>query len=150
MAGPGALRVLIVEDEPLLVMQLESFLEGEGHTVVGCAVSLAEATQIGAEVEADLALVDVQLTDGPTGVEVGQYLAQALGMTVVFMTANPKRIPEDFVGAIGVIAKPYTIHGLSSALHFLVGAMNRPPPLMPEPLSLQLAPAFLKRWRDPA
>ena len=70
-------------------------------------------------------------------------------MTVVFMTANPKRIPEDFVGAIGVIAKPYTGQGLSSALRFLVAAVHRPPPLMPEPLSLQLAPAFQKRWRDP-
>ena len=105
MAGASALRVLVIEDEALLVMQLESFLEESGHTVVGSAVSSSEAFKMGKETGANLALVDVHLTDGPTGVEVGQYLAQSLGMAVVFMTANPRRIPNDFVGAIGVIAK---------------------------------------------
>lgn len=150
MAGASALRVLVIEDEALLVMQLESFLEESGHTVVGSAVSSSEAFKMGKETGANLALVDVHLTDGPTGVEVGQYLAQSLGMAVVFMTANPRRIPNDFVGAIGVIAKPYTTHGLSSALRFLINAVHRPPPPMPGPASLQLAPAFKERWRDPA
>ena len=70
-------------------------------------------------------------------------------MAVVFMTANPRRIPADFVGAIGVISKPYTTHGLSSALRLLIGAVHRPPLSMPEPASLQLAPAFKERWRGP-
>ena len=71
MAGASALRVLVIEDEALLVMQLESFLEESGHTVVGSAVSSSEAFKMGKETGANLALVDVHLTDGPTGVEVG-------------------------------------------------------------------------------
>ena len=149
MAGASPFRVFVVEDEALLLMQLEGFLEESGHVVVGSAMSSSEALRIGGQTGADLALVDVHLTDGPTGVEVGRYLVQALGMAVVFMTANPRRIPADFVGAIGVISKPYTTHGLSSALRFLIGAVHRPPPSMPEPASLQLAPAFKERWRGP-
>ena len=101
-------------------------------------------------VEQGIISLVAEVDGNATGVEVGQYLAQSLGMAVVFMTANPRRIPNDFVGAIGVIAKPYTTHGLSSALRFLINAVHRPPPPMPGPASLQLAPAFKERWRDPA
>lgn len=141
------LRVLIVEDEALLAMQLESFLEEQGHEVVGVAVNSAQAPRMAAKARPDLALVDIHLTDGPTGVEVGRAMAQELGLAVVFMTANPKRIPEDFVGAIGVVPKPYTVGGLATALRFLISAVHRPPPPMPGPASLQLAPAFAERWQ---
>jgi len=147
MAGSEALRVLVVEDEALLAMHLEDFLEEEGHTVVGSAVSSREALELAAATEPDLALVDIHLVDGPTGLEVGRYIAQSLGVAVVFMTANAKRIPDDFVGAIGVVAKPYTNHGLSAALRFLIQAIRSPPPPMPEPTSLKLAPTFGEQWQ---
>lgn len=147
MVRVDTFRVLIVEDEALLAMQLEMFLEDEGHTVVGVARSSREAVALADETLPDLAFVDVHLTDGPTGVEAGRYIAQALGTAVVFVTANMKRIPADFVGAIGVLPKPYTTHGLSSALRFLNTAVRRPPPPMPSPPSLHLAPAFEERWR---
>ena len=147
MGVQKGLRILIVEDEALLAMHLENFLEEEGHTVVGTAISSQEAAELAGEVEMDLALVDIHLIDGPTGVDVARYIAQSRGVAVVFMTANPKRIPEDFVGAVGVVAKPYTNHGLSSALRFLISAVRSPPPPMPGPASLKLAPAFEERWQ---
>ena len=58
------------------------------------------------------------------------------------MTANPKRIPEDFAGALGVMGKPYTTNGLISAVSFVADTLEaggEPPP----PWSLQLAPSFL-------
>ena len=62
------------------------------------------------------------------------------------MTANPKRIPEHFSGALGVIAKPYTQHGLASALTYLADAVLAPPPGSAAPDSLTLAPDFSRRW----
>jgi CheY-like chemotaxis protein len=147
MAEQDALRILIVEDEALIAMQLESFLQDEGHVVVGIAISSAEAKEMAAATAADLALVDIHLIDGPTGVDAAEYVANTLNIAVVFMTANAKRIPEDFVGAIGVIAKPYTSRGLATALRFLVSAVHRPPPDIPAPNSLQIAPLFQERWR---
>lgn len=147
MGDARPLRVLVVEDEALLALQLESFLEDEGHLVVGSAMASDEARSLADATRPDLALVDIHLADGPTGVDVGRYIARELGCTVVFMTANPKRVPDDFVGALGVIAKPYTNHGLYSALRFLMDAVRRPPPDLPGPASLQLAPAVEARWR---
>ena len=140
------LRVLVVEDEILLQMQIEMFLEIEGHIVVGTALSSREAIGIAAGLEADLALVDIHLADGPTGVEVARFIAEQTGMAVVFMTANPKRIPEDFSGAIGVIAKPYTQEGLRLALDYIAMAVRDPPPPPAQPRSLMLAPSYTRRW----
>lgn len=143
---PEPLRILVVEDEVLLLMQLEMLLEEEGHVVAGTALSSREAIGIATGLEADLALVDIHLADGPTGVEVGRFIAERTGMAVVFMTANPKRIPEDFSGAFGVIAKPYTQVGFRSALDYIDKSIRKPPPPPPLPRSLVLAPSHAQRW----
>ena len=56
---------------------------------------------------------------------VGEISADAR-TTVVFMTANSKRIPEDFAGAFGVIAKPYSERVVASALTYVAEAWNVP------------------------
>ncbi|NAZ38150.1 response regulator [Rubellimicrobium sp. CFH 75288] len=138
MSRPAPLRVLVVEDEALLAFALQEELEEAGHEVVGRAATSAEAIGLARQARPDLALVDVHLLDGPTGVEAGRAIGEA-GTVVLFMTANVKRIPADFAGAAGVIAKPYSASGLASALAFVGAALDggaTPPP----PWSLQLAP----------
>ena len=54
-----------------------------------------------AELRPDIAFVDIHLADGPTGVEVARRLSGEFGVTVLFMTANAKRIPEDCAGRAG-------------------------------------------------
>jgi len=90
------LKVLIVEDEALLAMELESLVEEAGHQVVGWATSSAEAKAMVATTDADIAFVDIHLTDGPTGVEIAEHIRESQRSVVVFMTANPKRIPDHF------------------------------------------------------
>ncbi|TNC67230.1 response regulator [Rubellimicrobium roseum] len=137
MARP--LRVLIVEDEALLAYALEEDLRDAGHDVVGLAPSSREAIQLAERTRPELALVDIHLLDGPTGVEVARAIAGSGVTTVLFMTANVKRIPDDFAGAVGVIGKPYTANGIENAIAFVGEALKdgaEPPP----PWSLQLAP----------
>lgn len=139
------LRVLLVEDEVLLQLQLELFLEDAGHAVSGTAACSQEARDLARRARPDLALVDIQLRDGPMGLELGQTLAGE-GIPVVFMTASTHRIPADFAGALGVIAKPYTGDGVAEALAFLAQALRDPPPRAPLPGSLRLAPSAAARW----
>ncbi|MGE0502969.1 MAG: response regulator [Rhizobiaceae bacterium] len=146
MSDLQALRVLVVEDEALLAMELESLIEDAGHEVVGWATSSSEARRLIDTTEADLAFVDMQLADGPTGVEVAKYFAEVRPMLVVFLTANPKRIPEDFAGACGVIAKPYTVAGLASALRYLQEGIRRPPPSAGRPTGFALSPRYDAAW----
>lgn len=113
------MNVLIVEDEVLLALELESELESAGHEVVGHAMSSRDAMAIVESNRPDFAFVDIHLLDGPTGVDVGRRLALE-SIPYVFMTGNVKRVPDDFAGALGVIEKPYTVNGFRNALAYLV------------------------------
>ncbi|KQP67289.1 response regulator [Methylobacterium sp. Leaf112] len=122
-AGVGGaapcLRILVVEDEVLIALELECLLEDLGHVTVGVAGSSQEAIALGLSTHPDVALVDIHLIDGPTGVAVARALSADPRTTVVFMTANAKRIPDDFAGAVGVIAKPYSERVVAGALRYV-------------------------------
>ncbi|HEX2552467.1 MAG TPA: response regulator [Microvirga sp.] len=120
----SSLQILIVEDEILIALELESLLQDSGHSVVGIAASSEEALALGAECRPDLAFVDIHLADGPTGVEVARSLAREHGIMVLFMTANAKRIPDDFTDAHGVISKPYTERGVQQALDYVIACRD--------------------------
>jgi two-component SAPR family response regulator len=109
---------MIVEDEALLALELENEVEAAGHEVVGQAPSSKVAIEIVRTERPEFAFVDIHLLDGPTGIELGRFLADQ-GIPYVFVSGNIKRLPDDFAGAIGAIEKPYTMHGLQNALSFL-------------------------------
>lgn len=99
-------RILIIEDEALVAMELRFVLEDLGHAVVGTVADARTARAAVAETEIDLALVDIHLSDGPTGIELGRELAQEMGVTVLYMTANPGMLRQGVAGTIGVLSKP--------------------------------------------
>jgi CheY-like chemotaxis protein len=110
------MRILVVEDEVLIALELECLLDDLGYVTVGVAGSSQEAIAMGRDMTPDVALVDIHLIDGPTGIAVARALSADPRTTVVFMTANAKRIPDDFAGALGVIAKPYSERVVPGAL----------------------------------
>ena len=140
------LRVLIVEDEAVLAMGLEALLLAEGHTVVGWATDQNEAMQMIDRGDFDAAFVDINLADGMTGLDVARAISDRHDVLVVIMTANARKVPEDFAGAVGLIAKPYTTNGVRSALAYLRQCFFEPPPKQSMPLSLALAPRFAVSW----
>ena len=134
------MNIIIVEDEVLLAMELESEVEAAGHLVVGTATDSREAMAIIDAVSPQFAFVDIQLLDGATGIEVGRYLS-AKAIPFVFVSGNLKRIPEDFAGALGAIEKPYTMNGLQNALQFLQSIVDEGHSSQVAPPSLVLSPA---------
>jgi CheY-like chemotaxis protein len=119
VSGGDGLRILVVEDEALIALELQCLLEDLGYVVAGVASSSAEAIELGRATAPDIALVDIHLIDGPTGIEVARMLSLDPRTSVVFMTANDKRIPADFAGALGVIAKPYSERAVAGALRYV-------------------------------
>ncbi len=97
-------RVLIVEDELLIALDLEMTIEEMGVHVAGLASDREAALRLAPL--ADIAFVDVNLSDGPTGPELGRRLAEDHGISVVFMTANPEAVADGVRGALGVVQKP--------------------------------------------
>jgi len=144
------MRILIVEDEALLALELESLIEDAGHFVAGWAPGVEEAQDMIASTPIDLAFLDVQLRDGGSGIDVARHLLQFPSIHYVFLTANPRRLPEDLAGACGVIAKPYSINGLLTCLEYLEQGIRRPPPVVARPKSFTLAPRLSSVWATPA
>jgi len=124
------LRTLIVEDEMLLALELEHEVESSGYRVIGLASDASEAIALVEREQPEFAFVDIHLRDGPTGIDIGRYLASR-GIPFVFVSGNLKRIPADFAGALGAIEKPYSANGLQNALSYLRAVLSGedlPPP----------------------
>lgn len=84
--------VLIIEDEPLISMQLEGVVTELGHTVVGTAATHAQALDIFERAPAGLVLADIQLADGSSGIEAVEDLLKFGDVPVIFITAYPERL----------------------------------------------------------
>ena len=132
MSESPDLRVLIVEDQALLAMELEFVLGEANCEVVGCAMDRAGALAIADRERPDLALIDINLLDGLTGPDIARQLVADYGAAVVFLTANPEQIPEGFAGALGAVSKPFdeqTIHDVVAfARQFIVDRKVGQPP----------------------
>lgn len=90
--GEGAARVLIIEDEPLISMQLEGLVEDLGHDVCGMAATRAKAVALAAEQSPTLVLADIQLADGSSGIDAVDDILTKSDVPVVFITAYPERL----------------------------------------------------------
>lgn len=142
------LSILIVEDEALLAMDIESMVEDVGHRVVGEAASLYDVEELGDALHPDLAFVDIQLARDTSGLDVARLIRRRWPAAfIVFVTANPKKIPEDYVGAHGVISKPFSRNGMISAMRYVEEGICDPPPRTPPPASFAASAAFAATWQ---
>ena len=111
-------RILIIEDEALVAMELRFVLEDLGHEVVATAGDARTARNLVKEMEVDLALVDIHLSDGPTGIDLGRDIAREDGVTVLYMTANPGMVRDGVAGTIGVLSKPTDERAVQQAVEY--------------------------------
>lgn len=150
MGRHRALRVLIVEDEPLLVMDVEMMVEDAGHEVVAEAASLYDVEAMDPGLAPDLAFVDMHLARGTNGLAVSALIQRRWAATlIVFVTANPLMIPPGLAGAHGVLAKPFSRNGFVATLTYLQEGILAPPPLSLKPSDFLVAQALLDGWKAP-
>lgn len=142
----GNMNVLITEDEAILAGELEAFVKDLGHEVVGIASSSHKALKLAESSSCDLALVDVNLSDGATGTALARHLSEKSSTTVIFTTSNPHSIPDDFSSACGVLIKPYSEKCIKSAIEFVADCMTSGESQRRKPRALQLSPAYAARW----
>lgn len=129
------MNILIVEDEMLVAADLEATIEELGHTPIGIAADLETAVQFACD-GVDLALVDLNLRDGETGPAVGRHLAAA-GITVIFVTGNPRAIGLGIPGMLGIYTKPLNRAGVGSIIEYAAAARRKDPaPRVPSGLHL--------------
>ena len=131
LAADMATDILIIEDEPLIAMDLEALVEGLGHNVIGVARTRTEAIKIASDGKRPgLILADIQLADGSSGLDAVNDLLKTFEVPVIFITAYPERFltgerPEPAF----LIAKPFQPANVSAvisqALFFQQSARRR-------------------------
>jgi DNA-directed RNA polymerase specialized sigma24 family protein len=84
--------VLIIEDEPLISMQLEDLVRSLGHEVCGMAATRTQAQQIVGDRTPGLVLADIQLADGSSGLDAVDDILKIGSVPVIFITAYPERL----------------------------------------------------------
>ena len=84
--------VLIIEDEPLISMQLEGLVSDLGHRVIGTAATRTQALDIFSEHPAGLVLADIQLADGSSGIDAVEDLLKFGDLPVILITAYPEKL----------------------------------------------------------
>ena len=87
-----ASTVAIIEDEPLIAMDLENLVEGLGHTVAGVARTRVEAVALARSTRPGLVLADIRLADGSSGLDAVNEILESMGVPVIFITAFPESL----------------------------------------------------------
>lgn len=87
-----ATSVLIIEDEPLISMQLEDLVASLGHTIFGTAATRTQALQVMGDAVPGLVLADIQLADGSSGLDAVDDILAIASVPVIFITAYPERL----------------------------------------------------------
>jgi len=111
-------KVMVIEDEAIIAMDIVSIVTGMGHGVTGIARTRAQAVELAASRRPDLILADIQLADNSSGIDaVNDILARAPGIPVIFITAFPERLltgtkPEPAF----LINKPFSEEQVRSAV----------------------------------
>lgn len=111
----GAKRILIVEDEPLIAMMLEDFLDALDHQVAGVADNVATALELIAQNGCDGAILDVNLRAGEQSWPIADRLAEA-GIPFVIATGGGDDSIAEAHRARPVLSKPFTMDSVEKAL----------------------------------
>ncbi len=130
LASLVATDVLIIEDEPIIAMDIEALVESLGHRVAGVARTQKEAVALASQTRPGLVLADIQLADGSSGLDAVNDILAEFSVPVIFITAYPERLltgerPEP----VFLISKPFqtqTVKAIvSQALFFGTRAHKR-------------------------
>jgi CheY-like chemotaxis protein len=104
----AAARVLIIEDEPIIALDIQDLVERCGHSVVGIAATESEAVQIARAERPSLVLADINLGVGGDGATAVARILRDVTAPVIFVTAFPERLlTGDAVEPAFVITKPF-------------------------------------------
>ena len=140
IAEQVATSVLIIEDEPLIALDLEGVVKSIGHTVLQIARTKREAVEAFKSQHPGLVLADIQLADGSSGLDAVNEILGEAEVPVIFITAYPEQVltglrPEPTF----LIPKPFkheTVKAvISQALFFNMRAKNKNKPPQPKKIT---------------
>jgi CheY-like chemotaxis protein len=123
-----ATDILVIEDEPIIALDLKRLVEACGHRVVGLAASEADAVRLAATKKPGLILADINLGRGGDGSTAVAKIQSAMTVPVIFVTAYPERLlTAEGLEPAFVISKPFEPLALAIATYQAVHGGKAPP-----------------------
>lgn len=92
IADQVATEIMIIEDEPLIAMDIEAMVEDLGHSVSGIARTHSEAVELFNRSSPKMVLADIQLADGSSGIDAVNDILKTADIPVIFITAFPEKL----------------------------------------------------------
>jgi DNA-binding NarL/FixJ family response regulator len=123
-AAMPSLRVLIVEDEAVISMELEAIVESQGYEVVDAVATAEAAIAAARRARPDLVLMDIRLARGGDGIAAALAIRRELGIRSIFLTAHSDPETRSRAAAAepaGFIVKPLSAHQLVRAIRASYG-----------------------------
>ena len=111
-------KILVIEDEAIIAMDIRAIVTGMGHHVTGIGQTHRKAVELGLQEHPDLILADIQLADNSSGIDAVKELLETVGdIPVIFITAFPERLlTGDRPEPAFIIPKPYSERQVKSAV----------------------------------
>ncbi len=117
IADQVATSVLIIEDEPIIALDIEAMVQELGHAVTGIARTHKEAVALVRSRRPGLVLADIQLADGSSGLEAVNEILGSIDIPVIFITAYPERLlTGDKPEPAFLITKPFQPEAVKAAI----------------------------------
>ncbi|MBA1272500.1 response regulator [Stutzerimonas azotifigens] len=132
------MRILLVEDDPILALTVASQLTAEGHEVAGPAYDVAEALMLAAGQEADLALVDINLAGCDEGIGLARQLRDHHGIASLFVSGQLMVARGSGDAAVGLLRKPYRPDDLNRSVLIVEALLQGREPSVPLPVALEI------------
>lgn len=118
MTAPStSMRVICLEDNPLIVFHLEQMIEDLGHQFYGAVESFRNLLNL-PSLKADVALVDIDLADGSTGPDAARWLA-GRGIPAIFVTGQKEIAALHADAAVTTLIKPISLEDLQRSLDLI-------------------------------
>lgn len=134
-------RILIVEDESIIALDLRNRVQRLGHQVIGVVASGSAALKKVAQERPDLVLMDISLKGSLNGIQTAEQLGAQFGLAVIYMTAHSDALTIEntrHTRPLGYLLKPFEDPEIEAALALALIE----PPAEPEP------PTQLKNFSD--
>ncbi|KAB0680073.1 response regulator [Aureimonas leprariae] len=114
-----SLRVLIVEDEPIIALHLTMIIEDAGHSVIGMVFTMEAAIETAGREAVDVAIMDIALSGRTDGIQTARRLSDDFDVRSLFVTVHFDRREEAMQPAwqpLGFVVKPFSEEQIVRAL----------------------------------
>lgn len=125
--------ILLAEDDALIAMDMEMMLQAGGHEVLGPAASCDTALSLLVDVRPDVAVLDIGLKNGESGIELARTLRYDWDIPVLFVSGEPARARKASDVGIGVLTKPVSQSALLKSIDAVVAVVRGEPVVTPPP-----------------